>query len=288
MVVGYKGGEYNALGKYYVVRQKHAHAWVEAWMPPGEVPDSEIAGVAHQGGCWYRLDPTPAASQFVTVSASEGFVQRVTETFDYLELMWRDYVVNLNALRQRESVIDPAAANSLGALPAWIDLRTPERWLAQFARRWGLPSPGRIVRSQNPVFDWRFATATALFLAAMVGAAQLAALGIRWLPRALGWKLESGQRRSQAPWFYRRLERLLARMRLRRGTGQTPRELAADAREELTAGAQTIPVAELPGEIVSTYYRVRFGGATLDKAETLAIEHALAALVPAVSDVKQR
>ena len=41
MIIGYKGGEFNSLGHYYVVQQRHAHAWVEAWMPPGEVPDGK-------------------------------------------------------------------------------------------------------------------------------------------------------------------------------------------------------------------------------------------------------
>lgn len=43
VVVGFHGGEYNPLGKYYVVRGLDAHAWVEAWRPK-------------KG--WQRFDPT--------------------------------------------------------------------------------------------------------------------------------------------------------------------------------------------------------------------------------------
>ncbi len=43
VVVGFHGGEYNPLGKYYVVRGLDAHAWVEAW--------DEKRG-------WQRFDPT--------------------------------------------------------------------------------------------------------------------------------------------------------------------------------------------------------------------------------------
>ncbi len=43
MVVGYLGGDYNPNGDYYLVRQRSAHAWVEAYV----------------GGGWLRLDPTP-------------------------------------------------------------------------------------------------------------------------------------------------------------------------------------------------------------------------------------
>ena len=42
MVVGYKGGELNTVGNYYIVRQLHAHAWVEAYLTRDEIPEDEI------------------------------------------------------------------------------------------------------------------------------------------------------------------------------------------------------------------------------------------------------
>lgn len=43
VIIGYHGGEWNAYGGYYRVRQSDAHAWVEAELAPGK---------------WYRFDPT--------------------------------------------------------------------------------------------------------------------------------------------------------------------------------------------------------------------------------------
>ena len=43
VIIGYHGGEWNAYGRYYRVRQSDAHAWVEAEMAPGQ---------------WQRFDPT--------------------------------------------------------------------------------------------------------------------------------------------------------------------------------------------------------------------------------------
>ena len=63
MVVGYRGGDFNSLGRYYVVQQKHAHAWVEAYLPTDEVEATEIAGPPTPAGVWYRLDPTPASRE---------------------------------------------------------------------------------------------------------------------------------------------------------------------------------------------------------------------------------
>ena len=47
VVVGYLGGEYNDLGRFFLVRQADAHAWCEVWLP-----DSG----------WTRVDPTSAVA----------------------------------------------------------------------------------------------------------------------------------------------------------------------------------------------------------------------------------
>ena len=47
VVGGYLGGEVNPYGNYLIVRQSHAHAWVEVWSPA-------------QG--WFRVDPTLAVA----------------------------------------------------------------------------------------------------------------------------------------------------------------------------------------------------------------------------------
>jgi transglutaminase-like putative cysteine protease len=45
VVTGLLGGEYNAFGRFYAVRESDAHAWAEAWVD----------------GTWLTLDGTPAA-----------------------------------------------------------------------------------------------------------------------------------------------------------------------------------------------------------------------------------
>jgi protein-glutamine gamma-glutamyltransferase len=42
LVVGYSTDEYNSIGKYYVARQLHAHAWVEALIDEKWVPEAEV------------------------------------------------------------------------------------------------------------------------------------------------------------------------------------------------------------------------------------------------------
>jgi protein-glutamine gamma-glutamyltransferase len=47
VVVGYLGGEYNDLGRFFLVRQADAHTWCEVWLP--------------ESG-WTRVDPTTAVA----------------------------------------------------------------------------------------------------------------------------------------------------------------------------------------------------------------------------------
>jgi transglutaminase-like putative cysteine protease len=47
VVVGYLGGEYNELGRFFLVRQADTHAWCEVWLP--------------ENG-WTRVDPTTAVA----------------------------------------------------------------------------------------------------------------------------------------------------------------------------------------------------------------------------------
>ena len=43
VVTGYQGGEWNPIGRYFVIRQSDAHAWAEMWV---------------DGHGWRRIDPT--------------------------------------------------------------------------------------------------------------------------------------------------------------------------------------------------------------------------------------
>ena len=73
VVNGFSGGEWNRLGNYMIVRQKHAHSWVEAFLP---------------GEGWMVFDPTPPDPGAV-VNPSK----RISHTMDLMRLYWQRYVV---------------------------------------------------------------------------------------------------------------------------------------------------------------------------------------------------
>lgn len=291
MVIGYKGGEFNTIGGYYQVRQKHAHAWVEALLPGASVPEWESAGaVSPSGNAWYRLDPTPSSQQLAAASGEEGIVTRVVQTFDYIELLWRDYVLSLNSVVQEKSLYEPMSNQAISSLPGWLESRSMRRfwrWLSSIVGI-NLDARGEHDRAVLRVADWRIGSAAVIAVLIVLGLAQGAYLLWKWLTRwrtggATGCRAKS----LGAPPFYRRLESLLARVSLRRASGQTARELASVAASRLEQSGAAEATTQLPAEIVAAYYRVRFGGAALDKNELAAIEQALVQLTPAVNLARQ-
>ena len=85
VAAGYLGGEWNGVGKYLIVRQSDAHAWVEAWIE----------------GRWVTLDATPPSgdsSPFRTRTGTVGLYA------DWLRQRWDKYVVNYSMRMQADAV----------------------------------------------------------------------------------------------------------------------------------------------------------------------------------------
>ena len=114
IVLGYQGGEYNALGNYLIVRQSDAHAWTEIWLP-------------NEG--WVRIDPTAAVAperiesgmsgmMFDAVGAAWGLsspsklLHRLTLAWDAANAKWNELVLgygpeNQNRLMKWLGMDDP-------------------------------------------------------------------------------------------------------------------------------------------------------------------------------------
>ncbi len=87
VVVGYRGGFYNKVGKYYIIKQSDAHSWVEAYI----------------NGRWIRVDTTPTR---LTPSSKERLdelksISKLRIFFDTLEYYWINFIINYDLSKQK-------------------------------------------------------------------------------------------------------------------------------------------------------------------------------------------
>jgi protein-glutamine gamma-glutamyltransferase len=273
VVVGYRGGEFNQFGKYYDVRQLHAHAWVEVYLERTDLPVDLQAEVDEEApAVWLRLDPTPPSfrgGEFHSPS-------RLAQASSYLESIWNDHVLGLNSSRQQSAVYAPLVERVRQlvtpvqeSVRRWTDAAAWRHFLQSFVGAWGIDPPDAKV-------PWR-TIGVVLLLAASLVVLLRTAIRRGYGRRLRRWFSQSRTSASKANpavgIFFRRVERMLARRRFRRGETQTQREFVREVAGRLAAPqAEAAPLLD---RLVDVYYRVRFGGRPLDAAEAQTIENIL-------------
>ena len=274
MVVGYKCDEWNAVGGYFLVRQLHAHTWVEAYLEPDQLPPEYLHGIDYwpwlTAGGWFRLDPTPGG---VEVEQPSGWLAPFRRARDWMDFGWSNYVVELDFERQRDAIYQPIGH---AVQNAWREATSPQRWRAMF---------GAIRATLR--LDQLSSVAAGLLMAS-VGLLAVALLtGVAWLFWQVGQRLyghwagnhagRTRRRRAEIE-FYRRFETLLARQGVVREAGQTQREFAEAAGLQLAERDHEPRLTAPPSVIAEAFYRVRFGQQPLDKQQVEAVEQALGEL----------
>ncbi len=278
MVVGYKGGEYNSVGSFYLVRQLHAHAWAEAYLSPQEIPpDDQLSPLEDQGrGAWLRLDPTPGDTDVEAANERLALIKTMREIADYCQVLWDDYVLGLNRTRQQQAIYQPLRRAGWTAVH-WLLGR--EAW----NRRLGsVRSLGQRLASGDPV-TWTALLASCLLLALLWRFRRMVTSSFSAVARRVRRPiaLRRGKRARVA--IYEELERALARHGLRRPPTQTPQEFALAVGGRLAEDPAAVHVAGVPRRIVAAYYRIRFGDAPLPPEESAALHRSLAQLRAALA-----
>lgn len=278
LVIGFRGGEWNPLGNFYQVRQLHAHAWVEAYIRPQDLPGElrietgEVA-LGWENGGWLILDPTPGADLVVPKLTDSAQWPTFQQWIEYGRFLWSSYVMGLDANRQLRTIYLPIVDAGQRAFRWLTDRRT---WAAAAARLRSVAS--------GDWLDWRAGLLAMMLCLAAVGAFRLAQMALRaaiaWYWRWVAARAAAGAAEVE---FYRRLERLLARERFVRQRTQTQREFAQAAARWLEKRRLAPETARLPIDIVEAFYRVRFGRRDLDKQQSKAVEHALDQLQAALA-----
>lgn len=85
LVNGFVGVEWNEWGNYLIIRQNHAHSWVEAFIP---------------GKGWTVYDPTPPDPALVNPSS----LHPLAKSLDYLRMNWQRYVIRYSVHDQVEVI----------------------------------------------------------------------------------------------------------------------------------------------------------------------------------------
>ncbi|MDG2380498.1 MAG: DUF3488 and transglutaminase-like domain-containing protein [Pirellulaceae bacterium] len=270
IVVGYKGGDFNTLGNYYIVRQLHAHAWVEAFLPAEEIPADELDPLDdYSQGAWLRLDPTPMGIDQVADDRGLKIITTVKELLDYCQVLWDDYVLGLNSNRQRQAIYEPLTRN-FRTLGQW--LFDHEAWQARFQQiQVMLRSPQTWLLLSIVTF--------------IIGSAYFGRNGLRRIARAIrphlpqqGWVR---RRRGQRLDLYDQMERMLARHGFRRTSKQTAYEFAEATGGQL-AETPIVHLAGVPRRVTNAHYRVRFGKQRLGSDEYRELQLALGKLEKAL------
>ncbi|MCP4189220.1 MAG: DUF3488 domain-containing transglutaminase family protein [Planctomycetaceae bacterium] len=270
IVVGYKGGEFNTLGNYYIVRQLHAHAWVEAFLPAEEIPADELDPLDdYSQGAWLRLDPTPMGIDQVADDRGLQIITTVKELLDYCQVLWDDYVLGLNSNRQRQAIYGPLVRNfrTLGQL-----LFNREAWRNRFQKmQVMLGSPN----------TWLLLSVISL----IIGFAYFGRNGLRRIAQVIRHRLPkqgwNRGRRGQRLDLYDQMERMLARHGFRRSPKQTAYEFA-EATGGRLAETPIVDLAGVPRRVTNAHYRVRFGEQRLSFDEYRELQLALGKLEKAL------
>ncbi|MCD0463368.1 transglutaminase TgpA family protein [Roseiconus lacunae] len=245
VVVGYRTDEFNQVGGYYIARQQHAHAWVEALIDADELPRSALpAGARPADWYWLRLDPTPAASLFLQHQDRTG----AQGLMNLANNFWEDYVVDMDRDRQDETFQDPQQLEQIKSSYD-IFLRQMKRNLSQF-------SPD----SDAPGFQFNrrwlvsFLSVTGVVAAVMV-LSKVRLRGFKWHFR---WKRKT-LRPTIAIQFYSDALKLLRRVGFDRQDFETPDEFAS------RLGTKFPPFAVLTHAFIQT----RYGGQSVVTPEEI-------------------
>jgi len=262
LVLGYKPREFNSYGKYFHVRQRDAHAWLEARFSSRELVGTEYEQwTIPNSEYWIRFDPTPTMS-------GEGVVEQPNQITDYADKLWKGYVLEARELTGEKSIY---------ALPSD---RSKDIY-AQLAEQWArlkedLTSGDFGTEGGSIEFSWPLAIVVTTVASGFVLLWQLIANLPRISPR-LAKRIGMRVRRSDFNQeFFSRCVRALRKFGFEREDSQTPQELTREAAEYLVREKGVASSNEWLNVLTQSYYRLRFGGGhTLNDQDQAEVQTAI-------------
>jgi transglutaminase-like putative cysteine protease len=238
IVVGFKCDEYNTISGQYIIRQSHAHTWVEVLTAKG----------------WMTFDPT--SGREANTKRTAGMMGSIKHFVDFLEYKWAEKVVAYEN-RDRQQLIrelDNAMTNATYDASNWLlKLRRGGDWLA------GLTG-------ESSFWNTSFRILVAVIILMMIVIVMLiivfviqqrklrqraARIGLDGLP------VDQQIRLARQLAFYDQLTQALHRQNIFRPVHLTPLEFS-ESLVFLPSG-----VFDSIRRLTHLFYRVRYGNATL-------------------------
>ena len=254
LVNGFKGGDWNSLGQVMYVREKYAHAWVEAWVSTG--PDD--------AGRWITLDPTPSNERRENIQ-SRGLLGAFRQATDFIRYVWVFYIIGFDAERQYRVLYEPIIALYQEARNGFLIIIQAIRDLWTGAK--GFSSLYRIFSVSGFLGGLGLAVAAIIML-------QFFRFVLRRLLAKYFNRQKSDHGESQVE-IYRRLERLLAELTLVRSSNETPLEFSRRVGIVLRERFMEAGMEGIPEMVVNLFYQIRFGEMAVDPNQLSSLQQNL-------------
>ncbi|MBB3205353.1 transglutaminase-like putative cysteine protease [Rhodopirellula rubra] len=241
LVVGYHCDEFSDLGQYFIVRQSHAHAWVEALIDAEDLPlGKNIYGQPRSRRYWLRLDPTPGGGGVVDESGARGSRQIA----DLAQNLWTDYVIEMDPKTQESTLLStPGFAPMTQSYRTWIE-RTKTLALKINAGEVQGIGGGELFSTNGAIIAIAIGFAAVIFLKLQ-------------FPNLYGRRRGAAKAQKSArpsiPFYAEALE-LLEQAGYARAPGQTPAELTASLSDDGLRSPTSV--------LTQLFYRLRYGSET--------------------------
>lgn len=243
LVSGFKGGRWDERRQEMIVEQRHAHAWVEAFVD----------------GSWMVLDPTTARDDLYDDDDSLRFT--LGTLIAYFSSFWQNNIIGVSLARQQNDIYDPLLRGLSSAKVYGRNLL-------------GLDDEEQASRTgrKRTWQEYLFYGSVVMFFVIII-AAVLLYFYFRSALYLFGWRFSA--RRShpgqkQMLQFFRGFLELSARNGLKKRPQQTAREFAMQFQERFQSALNQEPLREIPLALTNAYYLSRFRGDSLTTGE---LEH---------------